>query len=334
MIGNFEFVNPGFLYLLLIIPILAIWYFFKRKKDTPALSMPGVSDFLKKNSSIIPKLRSILYLLRLAGIAILIVALARPRTVDVSSKTKKQEGIDIAMAIDVSGSMLSKDLKPSRLEALKKVAIQFIEERPNDRFAIVAYSGESFTMCPLTSDHKVVSNSIRGLKFGLLEDGTAIGMGLGTAVNRLKDSKAKSKIIILLTDGVNNSGMIDPITASELAAGNDIKVYTIGIGTKGMAPTPIGYDARGKFVYRNLPVTIDEDLLKKIAENTGGKYFRATTNTKLEEVYSDINKMQKSEVKELRFYNYDEQFRSLILLAGLLLLLEILLRNTIFRNFL
>ncbi|MEN8139044.1 MAG: VWA domain-containing protein [Bacteroidota bacterium] len=332
--NNFEFVNPEYLYLLLILPFLAVWFFLKRKKDTPALSMPGVSDFLQNNRSILPKLRPILYLLRIAGIAALIIALARPRTVDVSSKTKKQEGIDITMAIDISGSMLSKDLKPSRIEALKKVATQFVEARPNDRFAIVAYSGESFTMCPITSDHKVVINSIRDMKYGLLEDGTAIGMGLGTAVNRLKDSKAKSKVIILLTDGVNNAGMIDPITASELAAENNIKVYTIGIGTKGMAPTPIGYDHRHKLVYRNLPVEIDEDLLKQIAEKTDGKYFRATSNTKLKEIYSDIDQMQKSEVQELRFYNYNEEFRPWVLLAGLLLFIELLLRNTVFRNFL
>jgi Ca-activated chloride channel family protein len=332
--SNFEFVNPGFLYLLLILPVLAIWYFLKRKKDTPALSMPGVSDFLQKNQSILPKLRPILYLLRLAGIAALIVALARPRTVDVSSKTKKQEGIDIVMAMDISGSMLSKDLKPSRLQALKKVASQFVVSRPNDRFAIVAYAGESFTMCPITSDHKVVVNSIRNMKYGMLDDGTAIGMGLGTAVNRLKDSKAKSKVVILLTDGVNNTGMIDPITASELALENNIKVYTIGIGTKGMAPTPIGYDHNNKLVYRNRPVEIDEALLKEIADKTDGEYFRATSNTKLKKIYSDIDKMQKTEVQELRFYNYNEEFRPLILLAGLLLLVELLLRNTIFRNFL
>ena len=332
--SNFEFVNPGFLYLLFILPVLAIWYFLKRKKDTPALSMPGVSDFLQKNQSILPKLRPILYLLRLAGIAALIVALARPRTVDVSSKTKKQEGIDIVMAMDISGSMLSKDLKPSRLQALKKVASQFVVSRPNDRFAIVAYAGESFTMCPITSDHKVVVNSIRNMKYGMLDDGTAIGMGLGTAVNRLKDSKAKSKVVILLTDGVNNTGMIDPITASELALENNIKVYTIGIGTKGMAPTPIGYDHNNKLVYRNRPVEIDEALLKEIADKTDGEYFRATSNTKLKKIYSDIDKMQKTEVQELRFYNYNEEFRPLILLAGLLLLVELLLRNTIFRNFL
>ncbi|MCK5824981.1 MAG: VWA domain-containing protein [Ichthyobacteriaceae bacterium] len=332
--NSFEFVNPGFLYLLLIIPVLIVWYFLKNKKDTPSLTMPGMSDFMKENASILPKFRPVLYLLRLAGLSLLIVALARPRSVDVSSKTKKQEGIDIVMAVDISGSMLSKDLKPSRLEALKIVAQSFVMERPNDRFAIVAYSGESFTMCPITSDHKVVVNSIRDMKYGLLEDGTAIGMGLGTAVNRLKDSRAKSKIIILLTDGVNNSGMIDPLTASELAVENNIIVYTIGIGTKGMAPTPIGYDHNNNFIYRNLPVEIDEDLLKEIADKTNGRYFRATSNTKLKQVYKDIDKMQKTEIKELKFYNYSEEFRPLVLLAGLLLLIEFLLRNTVFRNFL
>jgi len=332
--NNFEFVNPEYLYLLLILPVLAVWYYFKRKKDTPALSMPGVSDFLQQNQSILPKLRPILYVLRLGAIGLLIVALARPRSVDISSKTKKQEGIDIVMAVDVSGSMLSKDLKPSRLEALKEVAVGFVKERPNDRFAIVAYAGESFTLCPITSDHKVIVNSIRKMKWGLLEDGTAIGMGLGTAVNRLKDSKAKSKVIILLTDGVNNGGMIDPLTASELAAENSIKVYTIGIGTKGMAPTPVGYDYNHKFIYRNMPVEIDEALLKKIAEKTNGEYFRATSNTKLKKIYSQIDEMQKTVVQELKFYNYNEEFRYYVLLAGLLLLIELVLRNTIFRNFL
>ena len=332
--NNIEFVNSAFLYLLLIIPVLAIWYFINRKKDTAALTLPGVSDFLRKNSSILPRLRPILYALRLIAISLLIIALARPRTVDVSSKTKKQEGIDIAMAVDISGSMLSKDLKPSRLEALKSVAQDFVLERPNDRFAIVAYAGESFTLCPITSDHKVIVNSIRDMKYGMLEDGTAIGMGLGTAVNKLKDSKAKSKVIILLTDGVNNSGMIDPITSAELAFENNIKVYTIGIGTKGMAPTPIGYDRNNNLVYRNLPVEIDEKLLKEIANKTNGKYFRATSNTKLEKIYSEIDEMQKTEIQELKFYNYSEEFRILVLLAGLLIIIELLLKNTVFRNFL
>lgn len=332
--NNIEFVNSAFLYLLLIIPVLAIWYFINRKKDTAALTLPGVSDFLRKNSSILPRLRPILYALRLIAISLLIIALARPRTVDVSSKIKKQEGIDIAMAVDISGSMLSKDLKPSRLEALKSVAQDFVLERPNDRFAIVAYAGESFTLCPITSDHKVIVNSIRDMKYGMLEDGTAIGMGLGTAVNKLKDSKAKSKVIILLTDGVNNSGMIDPITSAELAFENNIKVYTIGIGTKGMAPTPIGYDRNNNLVYRNLPVEIDEKLLKEIANKTNGKYFRATSNTKLEKIYSEIDEMQKTEIQELKFYNYSEEFRILVLLAGLLIIIELLLKNTVFRNFL
>lgn len=332
--NNFEFVNSGFLYGLFILPILATWYFYNKNKDTPSLSMPGIYDFSKNNSSIVSKLRPILYALRILSIGFLIIALARPRTVDVSSKIKKQEGIDIAMAIDISGSMLSKDLKPSRLEALKKVASSFVSARVNDRFAIIAYSGESFTMCPITSDHKVVQNSIKNIKYGLLEDGTAIGMGLGTAVNRLKDSKAKSKIIILLTDGVNNSGMIDPITASELAMGNNIKVYTIGIGTKGMALTPVSYNPRGGFNYQNMPVNIDEDLLKDIAKNTDGKYFRATSNTKLKQIYEDINDMQKSNVKELRFYNYDEKYRLFVLLAGFMLMMEIILRNTIYKSFL
>jgi Ca-activated chloride channel family protein len=332
MMMNSEFVNPGFLYLLPLVIFLGIWFYLNRKKEHASLTLPSIAAFSGKNRSLLPKFRPVLHLMRLSAIALLIVAIARPRSVDVTSKTKKQEGIDIAMAVDISGSMLSKDLKPSRLEALKNVADNFVNSRPNDRFAIVAYSGESFTLCPITSDHKVVKNSLKDMKYGLIEDGTAIGMGLGTAVNRMKDSKAKSKIIILLTDGVNNSGMIDPITASELALENNIKVYTIGLGTKGLAPTPVGYGRDGKFIYRNLPVEIDEDLLKEIAKKTKGRYFRATSNTQLEEIYQEIDQMQKTELKELKFYNYSEEFRFWLLLAFAILVFEFILRKTLFRT--
>ena len=259
--SNFEFLNIEFLWLLILIPLLAVWHFFMRKKDTAVLTMPSIKGF-KAETSILAKLKPILYVLRLLALAAIIVALARPRNVSVSKKTKTNKGIDIVMAIDISASMLARDLKPNRLEALKKVAVNFIDRRPNDRIGIVVYAGESFTKTPITSDKGIVKRSISELKWGQLENGTAIGMGLGSGVNRLKESKAKSKVIILLTDGVNNSGNIDPRTATELAKELKIKVYTIGTGTNGMADLPWSRDPRtGKLNFRKQQVTIDEKLL-------------------------------------------------------------------------
>jgi len=238
------------------------------------------------------------------------------------------------MAIDVSPSMLARDLKPNRLEALKEVAAEFIEGRPNDRIGLVAYAGESFTKTPITSDKAIVQSALEDIQYSdLLENGTAIGMGLATSVNRLKDSKAKSKVIILLSDGVNNTGFIDPKIAGELAVEYDIKVYTIGLGSNGTAMGPIGIDRSGQFRYGPTKVEIDEDLMKQISNQTNGKYFRATNNEKLEEIYDEINKLEKTEVEESKFYNYEEKYRPLVILAGLLFLIEIILRNTIFRSF-
>ncbi|WP_369048141.1 VWA domain-containing protein [Tenacibaculum sp. UWU-22] len=333
MLNNFEFHSPEFLWLLVLIPLLAVWYFFSRKKDSAQLTIPSIKGFKTKNS-ILPKLKPLLYVFRLLALSALIVALARPRNVAVSKKTKTNRGIDIVMAIDVSASMLAKDLKPNRLEALKKVAINFVNERPNDRIGIVVYAGESFTQTPITSDKTIVKRTISQIKWGQLDGGTAIGMGLGSAVNRLKESKAKSKVIILLTDGVNNSGFVDPKTATELAKELGIKVYTIGIGTNGMAPFPWAKDPRtGKLSFRNQQVEIDEALLKHIAEETQGRYFRATDNTKLKQIYDEINKLEKTKIEEFKYYNYTEQYRYLVFLAGIFLLLEFLLRNTIFKSF-
>ncbi|MGB3149022.1 MAG: VWA domain-containing protein, partial [Maribacter sp.] len=258
---------------------------------------------------------------------------ARPQTEDISTRTKTTKGIDIVMAIDVSSSMLARDLKPNRLSALKKVAADFIKKRPNDRIGLVAYAGEGYTKTPITTDKAIVLNALREITYGQLEDGTAIGMGLATAVNRLKESKAKSKIIILLTDGVNNSGFIEPQTAANLAIEFDIKTYTIGLGTNGNALSPIGYNADGSFRYGLQQVEIDEDLLQDIAKVTGGKYFRATNNETLEEIYDEINKLEKTEIEEFKYYRYEEKFRPWVLIAGLLLLLEWILRNTVFRSF-
>ncbi|MFT6755895.1 MAG: Ca-activated chloride channel family protein [Urechidicola sp.] len=329
--NNLEFTHPQFLWLLLIVPLLAIWYFLMRKKDSATLTLSSTSAFGKP--SILSRLKPLLNVLRLLAISALIIALARPRDVSVSSKINSNKGIDIVMAIDVSASMLAKDLKPNRLEALKKVAIEFVNKRPNDRIGIVVYAGESFTQTPITSDERIVKNTIRKIQWGQLDGGTAIGMGLGSAVNRLKDSKAKSKVIILLTDGVNNTGFVDPKTATDLAKELGIKTYTIGIGTNGTAPFPVAKDMNGKLIFQNAKVEIDEELLKYIAKETGGKYFRATNNSKLKAIYDEINKLEKTEIEEFKYYNYDEKYRSLVIFAGLLLMLEMLLKLTVFRSF-
>ncbi len=333
MFDNIEFLNKELFWLLLLLPIAILWYVFKHNKQTAELKISSIQGF-KASSSIWSKLRHLLFALRLIALGLLITALARPRTVDVSTKTKTTRGIDIVMAIDVSASMLAKDLRPNRLEALKEVAADFIDGRPNDRIGLVEYAGEAYTKTPITSDKSIVLRSLRDIKYNtIIEGGTAIGMGLATSVNRLKDSRAKSKVIILLTDGVNNSGFIDPKIASELAVEYGIKTYTIGLGTNGMALSPIAINPNGSFRYGRQQVEIDEDLLKEIADVTGGKYFRATNNKKLAEIYEEINKLEKTEIEEKKYYNYEEKYRPLVLLAGILLLLELLLRNTIFRSF-
>jgi len=333
MFQNFEFLNPQFLWLLLGIPIITVWYFLTQNNDSARLTIPSTKGF-EAAPSILSKLKPLLHVLRILALTLLIIALARPRNVSVSKRTKTNKGIDIVMAIDVSASMLARDLKPNRLEALKEVATEFVNERPNDRIGIVVYAGESFTRTPITSDKRIIRKTISEIKWGELDGGTAIGMGLGSAVNRLKESKAKSKVIILLTDGVNNTGFVDPKTATELAIGLGIKVYTIGLGTNGTASFPYAKDPKtGKLLFRNSPVEIDENLLKYIAKETGGKYFRATDNTKLKAIYNEINKLEKTEIEEFKYYNYQEQYRFLVLLAGLLIVIEIVLKNTIFRSF-
>ncbi|MFD0993793.1 vWA domain-containing protein [Tenacibaculum geojense] len=331
MLNNFEFHSPEFFWLLIAIPLLAVWYFYNRREESATLNIPSTRGI---KPTITAQLKPLLYVLRLAALSALIIALTRPRNVSVSKKTKTNRGIDIVMAIDVSASMLAKDLQPNRLDALKRVATDFVNRRPNDRIGIVVYAGESFTQTPITSDKSIVKRTIAEIKWGQLEGGTAIGMGLGSAVNRLKESEAKSKVIILLTDGVNNAGFIDPVTATELAKGNSIKVYTIGIGTNGMAPFPWAKDPRtGKLSFRNQQVEIDEDLLKFIAKETDGKYFRATNNEKLKAIYNEIDKLEKTKIEEFKYYNYTEKFRLWIFLAGILLLIEFVLRNTLFKSF-
>ena len=332
MLEDIQFANPQFFWLFLALPLAIVWYIFSRKKDSAALKISSLKGF-KVTPSILPKLKPLLFALRLLALTALITALARPQTKEVSSRTKTTKGIDIVMAIDVSSSMLAKDLKPNRLSALKNVATEFIKDRPNDRIGLVVYSGESFTKTPITSDKSIVLSALRELEYGIVEDGTAIGMGLATSVNRLKESTALSKVIILLTDGVNNAGFIEPQTAAELAVEFGIKTYTIGLGSNGMALTPVAYNADGSFKYDFRKVEIDEELLESIATLTGGEYFRATNNEKLEEVYKEIDKLEKTEVEEFKYTNFEEKFRPLALLAGMLLLLEWILRYTVFRSF-
>lgn len=328
---NYEFLHPELLYLLGIIPAMIAWYIWGAKKTHNFFTVSSLNPFSDYNDPLVMA-RHLPFIFRVLSIAFIIVALARPRLTEVSSKTVGAEGIDIVLAMDISGSMLAEDLKPNRLEASKQVAIDFVSDRLNDRVGLVVYSGESFTQCPLTTDHSVVKNLLSEVRMGMIEDrSTAIGMGLATSVNRLKDSKAKSKVVILLTDGVNNSGFVDPMTAAEIAKEYNIRTYTIGVGTEGEAPYP-AEDMFGRKVYQNMPVHIDEKLMGQIADMTGGKYFRATDNEKLKSIYEEIDQLEKTKLEELNFYKYEEKFFVFLLIASVLFLIEWLLRYTIFRS--
>ncbi|MBU0942626.1 MAG: VWA domain-containing protein [Bacteroidetes bacterium] len=331
--GKLTFLNPEFFWLFLLIPLAVIWLFYKRNQQVATLKVSSIKGF-EGNSSLLVRFKPYLSVLRLLALSSLIIAMARPRTVDISNRTKTTKGIDIVMAVDVSGSMLAKDLKPNRMEALKRVAADFVQERPNDRIGLVVYASEAYTKTPVTSDKAIVGEAIKSIKYdNVLQDGTGIGMGLATAVNRLKDSKAKSKIVILLTDGVNNAGFIEPETAADIAKQYGIKVYTIGLGSNGMAESPYALGANGQLLFQMMKVEIDEQLMKNIARKTDGKYFRATSNDKLAEIYGEINKLETTEIEELKFYDYDEKFRAFVWIAGLLLLVEIGLRNTVYKSF-
>ena len=330
---NLEFLNPEYFILLGVIPIIILWNYLNRDKLNNSIKFSN-SEAFKNSSNIYSILKASLRYLRMISLVLIITALARPQVIDTSTRVKTNSGVDIIMAIDVSASMLAKDLKPNRLDALKNVADEFIKNRVTDRIGLVEYAGESYTKTPLTTDKSITLRSLREIKYNnIIEGETAIGMGLATSVNRIKDSKAKSKVIILLTDGVNNAGFIDPITAAELAKEFQIKIYSIGLGTNGLALSPVGIDARGKFNYANIQVEIDEKLLTEISELTGGKYFRATDNERLKEIYSDIDKLEKTEIEEFKYYNYLEKYRMLVLFALGLLGVEWILRNTIFKSF-
>lgn len=331
---NSSFMHPHFLWLLLVIPIALFWHYFIKNQQDVALKM-STTEGLSRQKTLLIKLRPFLYVLKLLALGFIIIALARPRNTQKSSYTDNTSGIDIVIAIDVSGSMLATDFKPNRLEAIKEVAHTFIQKRVNDRIGLVVYAGESYTRTPVTSDKAMLLNSLKEVQYNgmVLQDGTAIGIGLATAINRLKDSKTKSKIIILLTDGVNNVGSLDPISAAEIAKTYGIKVYTVGVGTNGMANFPVAKDANGNIVFQPQKVEIDEKLMQEIATITNGKYFRATDNKKLEAIYDEIDRLEKSKITENRFMMFDEQFRPWLLIGLFLLALEMILSRTLFKSF-
>jgi len=332
MLENLTFNNPEFLWLLILLPFFFFWNYNFNKLKSSSLKISSIKGFNYKSIKI--KILPILDVLRYIAIIMLIVAISRPQIIDVSTQTKTSKGIDIVIAVDISSSMLAQDLKPNRLDALKSVAKEFINDRVSDRIGIVVYAGESYTKTPVTSDKAVIVRSLDEIKFdGIIEDGTAIGMGLATAVNRLKDSKAKSKVIILLTDGVNNAGFIDPNTAADLALSFGIKTYTIGLGSNGNALAPIAINPNGTFRFGLTKVEIDEKLLESIAKQTGGLYFRATDNEKLKDIYQEINKLEKTEVEEFKYSNAQEMYRVFVLISFSLVFLEWLLRSSIFKSF-
>ena len=329
MFENITFANPAFFWGLLLIPAAIVWYILRHKKQEASMRFSDTGGFNALPKSWKVYGRHLLFVLEMAALALLIVAMARPQSTSKSQKSNI-EGIDIILAQDISGSMLARDFKPDRLEASKKVAADFVEGRPGDRMGLVVFSGESFTQVPLTTDHGVMLNMLSELKSGMIEDGTAIGDGLATAINRLKDSEAVSKVIILLTDGMNNAGSVDPYTAAEMAKLYGIRVYTIGVGSYGTAPFPVQTIFGTQ--YQQMKVEIDEKLLMTIANSSGGKYFRATSNQKLDEIYAEIDQMERSKIEVLEFKRLHEEYYPLVAWALALLLLEFILRRTIFRT--
>lgn len=321
------FENPKCLFLLLLIIPLVVWYIMKLQKTQATFKLSTGKAFEKAPVSIRVYLRHLPFLFRVLALILLIIVLARPQSLN-SSDVTNSEGIDIVMAVDVSGTMLAQDFNPTRLEAAKKVAAEFINDRPNDKIGLVVFAGESFTQCPLTTDHRVLLNLLKDVKWGIIEDGTAIGMGLANAVNRLKDSQSKSKVVILLTDGSNNAGQIAPLTAAELAEANGIRVYTVGIGSQGVARAIDPYTGYAV----NVPVDLDEKMLTQIASITGGEYFRATDNKKLKDIYDQIDEMEKYHISVNTVTKRKELYMPYAILALCLVVFELLLRRTVLRN--
>jgi Ca-activated chloride channel homolog len=327
---NINFAQPWILWLFLLLPFLGWWYFAKQSRRQGSVMISSILK-VRSISSWKNTLRHLPFIFRLLCIACIIVALARPQTRN-DEELVNGEGVDIVLCIDVSGSMMAQDFTPNRLEAAKEVAANFAANRPTDRIGLVIFSGESFTLCPLTTDQQVLNAQIYNIQSGLLEDGTAIGSGLATSVDRLRSSKSKSKVVILLTDGENNGGQIPPLTAKELAKATGVRVYTIGVGTEGFAQTPMQTQS-GTVVMQREKVNIDEKLLTQIANETGGKYFRAKDNESLKNIYGEIDKLEKSRIEVTALKRYTEKFFPFAIAAAVLLLLEMLLRFTLFKKF-
>jgi Ca-activated chloride channel family protein len=327
--NGINFAEPNLLYLLALVPVIIVFYLFKQQKANASLRLSGLSPFDNSKRTFRHYLRHILFAFRALAVIFLIIVLARPQKTN-SFQNTSTEGIDIIITLDISGSMLARDFTPDRIQASKNIATEFISGRPYDRIGLVIYSGVSFTQCPLTTDHATLINLLREVESGMIEDGTAIGNGLATAISRIKDSEAKSKVIILLTDGINNRGEIAPATAADLAKIFGIRVYTIGVGTNGMAPYPV--QTPFGIQYQNMQVEIDEGILRNIADKTGGVYFRATDNDKLAQVYQEIDKLEKSKINVRQFSRKEEKYLLPALIAMILISLEILIRQTILRN--
>lgn len=328
--SDIQFAEKHWFWLMLLLPLMTIWYIWRLKKAEGELNFSSFTLFKDVKQPLKARLRHSLFVFRLLSIAFIITALARPQSRS-SWKDTKTEGIDIVISMDVSLSMLAKDFKPNRIEVAKDVIVDFIDARPNDRIGLVIFGGQAFTQCPLTSDHKVLKNMFPQIKAGSLDQGTAIGLGLANAVARIKESKAKSKVIILISDGVNNVGEISPITAGELAKTYDVRVYCIGVGSKGKALQPVAMYAQGEYEYDYVDVDIDEKTMTEVSDMTGGKYFRATNKESLQSIYQEIDKMEKTIISEKSFSNKAEHFLPLVLIASALLLLEFLLRYTWFK---
>lgn len=330
--SDIQFAEKHWFWLMGVLPLMIVWYILRRKKQEGELNASSFILFQGIKKCPKARLRHSMFILRLFAFALLITALARPQSRS-SWKDSKTEGIDIVISMDVSLSMLAKDFKPNRIEVAKEVILDFIDARPNDRIGLVIFGGEAFTQCPLTTDHKVLKNMFPQIKAGMLDQGTAIGLGLADAVARIKDSKAKSKVIIFISDGVNNVGEISPLTAGELAKTYDVRVYCIGVGSRGKALQPVAMYAQGEYEYQYVDVEIDEKVMNEISNLTGGKYFRATDKESLQSVYQEIDKMEKTIISEKSFSNKAEHFLPLALAAAVLLLLEFILRFTYFRTF-
>lgn len=326
-----SFAHPWMFLFLLALPVIITWYILKGKKQKPELQLSSVAAFKGRHTSAVVRLLHVPFVLRCLSIVFIIIALARPQT-RLAWQDMSAEGIDIVMAMDLSPSMLARDFKPNRLESAKEVATSFIDGRPNDRIGLVVFSGEAYTQCPLTIDHSVLKNLLAEAVPDFLPDGTAIGMGLATSVNRLKESKAKSKVIILITDGENNVGSVSPLTAAEIAQLYGIRVYTIGVGSRGMAYSPAYRYPNGEFAFDYVEVRIDEELLEKIAGMTDGQYFRATNNKALADIYKKIDELEKTRFDVTEFKKMREEFWLFALLAALLLLSEWFMRNTLLRS--